>query len=715
VRNSHIEFTEVKTKKARRRLAMSRFSSKIHKLGVSAWHLFCDDHCVISLFFVEPHDPFTRPRRLTCLFCLILGTLAINAVFYGKAGDSITSRIVTGVVTGILLFPAKVMFVYIFTKVGPALAKRFGPQPPSILKAGDIPPPVHRKSVWMEEPPILAPPPEHKSKRWSLSFIGRKNSIEPYIVSDIDKQPSDGDLLAGTQLPYNHNNDHHNDLPVMNNNRRASLGVKQLLRIQLNQAQGRVHPLPESLERSIVRVQAYVRGYQERERLRKMGIQPRSHAHHKDTPLERAIEVSKPVTRANLVLAPRMPHFIRGNMPVDSKEQFSSILLPEQDTSSSSSSSSLNQPRRSAELNSPVEPDTRNPIITTTTTKKGPVAPPMTPCAFPLPRRSYTTTQDKTMTTVNRFRPQIRGDTIVAMERGLGQDAEEEKEEIEEEFPPVYNVPPIRSGREPTVALAVRTVQRIFRGYIARKRCALQGMKRWRHLLPLPPAPPPPAFGECQRPRRRVLSALAGLSQRPVGGPESDSNEATATATAVVGRPHFLHPTFNHEAEIAASKIQAAWRGHRFRETSLEAQVVKAAVARKRRRVRREKEISKLQEKRKKGNILEKLTARAELSRMKTHGKQPHAPLPWYFSHFGYIFCYLFLAIMTYLAVMFGVKFTHDTNLAWLQTTAISTAQDVILTEPFVLMFAAFREVFLPHLELLVEGIVAAKENMVGD
>jgi len=77
---------------------------------------FREEHNVISIFEVKPGDDFTRPQRLTVLLSIILGQIAISAVFFGIDASNMAMKIVIGVVSAIVLAPSKFAFKILFKK-----------------------------------------------------------------------------------------------------------------------------------------------------------------------------------------------------------------------------------------------------------------------------------------------------------------------------------------------------------------------------------------------------------------------------------------------------------------------------------------------------------------------------------------------------------------------------------------------------------------------
>ena len=65
----------------------------------------------------------TGLERVTVLYCLVVGTLAINAAFYGQDGnETFAGEIVIGIITAILLLPLSLCIKWLFQKSGPEVA-----------------------------------------------------------------------------------------------------------------------------------------------------------------------------------------------------------------------------------------------------------------------------------------------------------------------------------------------------------------------------------------------------------------------------------------------------------------------------------------------------------------------------------------------------------------------------------------------------------------
>eukprot|EP00854_Cymbomonas_tetramitiformis_P000561 gene561-957_t len=74
------------------------------------------EHNVVSIITVTAEDSFTRPQRLTVLLCIVLGQIAVSAVFFGLEPGNVAMKAIIGAVTAIMLIPPKVIFKMLFQK-----------------------------------------------------------------------------------------------------------------------------------------------------------------------------------------------------------------------------------------------------------------------------------------------------------------------------------------------------------------------------------------------------------------------------------------------------------------------------------------------------------------------------------------------------------------------------------------------------------------------
>ena len=83
------------------------------------------EHSLVSISSTAYDDEFSRCMRITVVFCLILGTYAVDAAFNAgdAGGDTIGAMVATSMAVTLCMYPSNVLFVYMFAKVGPT-AKR---------------------------------------------------------------------------------------------------------------------------------------------------------------------------------------------------------------------------------------------------------------------------------------------------------------------------------------------------------------------------------------------------------------------------------------------------------------------------------------------------------------------------------------------------------------------------------------------------------------
>eukprot|EP00741_Cyanophora_paradoxa_P014968 tig00020830_g14441.t1 len=101
-------------------LVEAKGQSLLGKAFRRVWRDQRRSHPLLTLFTVTPGDPFTRPQRLTCLLCLVMGLMALDAVFFGTdvratwEGPARDKFYFTGMVTAAVMAPAYALFVAIF-------------------------------------------------------------------------------------------------------------------------------------------------------------------------------------------------------------------------------------------------------------------------------------------------------------------------------------------------------------------------------------------------------------------------------------------------------------------------------------------------------------------------------------------------------------------------------------------------------------------------
>ena len=91
-------------------------NKKREKYVKAIYDSFTKDHLLARAFFVDPKDPFTRPQRTTIVLAVIVGQIAITAVFFGLDPSNIALKAAIGVITAVLLAPAKYFLAVMFQK-----------------------------------------------------------------------------------------------------------------------------------------------------------------------------------------------------------------------------------------------------------------------------------------------------------------------------------------------------------------------------------------------------------------------------------------------------------------------------------------------------------------------------------------------------------------------------------------------------------------------
>lgn len=80
-------------------------------------YLIKTEHLAGGLIWRQIFSPFTRPRRTTCLFLCVCGSLAGNALLLAGDGVPLDSRILTGLLSSLLLLPSVALFSLIFRRI----------------------------------------------------------------------------------------------------------------------------------------------------------------------------------------------------------------------------------------------------------------------------------------------------------------------------------------------------------------------------------------------------------------------------------------------------------------------------------------------------------------------------------------------------------------------------------------------------------------------
>lgn len=75
--------------------------------------LFKTEHKLFGAFWAK-RSYYTRPRRFTVLFCMIIGNMFVSALFVGQEDTTFVQKIVAGIFSGLLMLPATIFFKKVF-------------------------------------------------------------------------------------------------------------------------------------------------------------------------------------------------------------------------------------------------------------------------------------------------------------------------------------------------------------------------------------------------------------------------------------------------------------------------------------------------------------------------------------------------------------------------------------------------------------------------
>ena len=92
---------------------------RMRAFGAGIYNGLLDEHSLGMVFTTNYDDPFTRGMKITCLFCLMIGTVAVDAAFNANSqgGTTLGAMMTTSFVVSIIMYPCNVMFVFMFAKV----------------------------------------------------------------------------------------------------------------------------------------------------------------------------------------------------------------------------------------------------------------------------------------------------------------------------------------------------------------------------------------------------------------------------------------------------------------------------------------------------------------------------------------------------------------------------------------------------------------------
>jgi hypothetical protein len=90
-----------------------KLSKSMMMIRNKAVKLFKSQHKLFSGFFTKRHH-YTRPRRFTVLFVMLMGNMMINGFFCGNEKSSMVAKIIMGIIASMIMVPATMFFKWIF-------------------------------------------------------------------------------------------------------------------------------------------------------------------------------------------------------------------------------------------------------------------------------------------------------------------------------------------------------------------------------------------------------------------------------------------------------------------------------------------------------------------------------------------------------------------------------------------------------------------------
>jgi len=101
-----------------KRLFKGSVAQKLQLLRQKFFDLVSQEHLFLSCIWKPRNSVYTRPRRITVLFCIIIGNMAVGGLFAGTGQTSILQTIMAGVISSLLMFPPSFIFAYLFRNIG---------------------------------------------------------------------------------------------------------------------------------------------------------------------------------------------------------------------------------------------------------------------------------------------------------------------------------------------------------------------------------------------------------------------------------------------------------------------------------------------------------------------------------------------------------------------------------------------------------------------
>lgn len=90
-----------------------KMSKSMMMIRNTAVKLFQGQHKLFSAFYAKRHH-YTRPRRFTVLFVMLIGNMMVNGFFCGNEKASFVAKIIMGLIASMIMVPATLFFKFIF-------------------------------------------------------------------------------------------------------------------------------------------------------------------------------------------------------------------------------------------------------------------------------------------------------------------------------------------------------------------------------------------------------------------------------------------------------------------------------------------------------------------------------------------------------------------------------------------------------------------------
>jgi len=101
-----------------KRLFRGNIAQKLQLLRQKFFDLVSQEHLFLSCVWKPRNSVYTRPRRITVLFCIVIGNMAVGGLFAGTGQTTILQTIMAGVISSLLMFPPSFIFAYLFRNIG---------------------------------------------------------------------------------------------------------------------------------------------------------------------------------------------------------------------------------------------------------------------------------------------------------------------------------------------------------------------------------------------------------------------------------------------------------------------------------------------------------------------------------------------------------------------------------------------------------------------